>query len=106
MRLTERQARIRLGEAVAKAGGQHMFARSLNRPSQRAAESMVSKSLRGPGRISPPILDALGMRRDECGDIHTVEPPARISILAVHAEGDAGVRAAAALVAGILGPRP
>ena len=105
MRLTERQARIRLGEAVAKAGGQHMFARSLNRPSQRAAESMVSKSLRGPGRISPPILDALGMRRDECGDIHTAET-ARIQVLAVRAEGDAGVRAAAALVAGILGPRP
>ncbi len=105
MRLTERQARIRLGEAVAKAGGQHLFARSLNRPNQRAAESMVSKSLRGQHRIAPPILTALGLRRDECGDIHTVEA-ARIEVLAVRAEGDAGVRAAAALVAGILGPRP
>ncbi|WP_043378858.1 MULTISPECIES: hypothetical protein [unclassified Methylobacterium] len=104
--MTERQARIRLGHAVAAAGGQVAFARAVGLPvAARSNNSALSKSLRGTQRISPPILDAIGLRRDECGDIHTVEP-ARISVLAVHAEGDAGVRAAAALVAGIHGPRP
>ncbi|KZB98994.1 hypothetical protein AU375_04797 [Methylobacterium radiotolerans] len=107
MRMTERQARIRLGHAVAAAGGQVAFARAVGLPvAARSNNSALSKSLRGAQRISPPILDAIGLRRDECGDIHTVEPPARLSVLAVRAEGDAGVRTAAALVAGILGPRP
>ncbi|MGU3449719.1 hypothetical protein [Methylobacterium sp. 391_Methyba4] len=106
MRLTERQARIRLAAAVAAAGGQIPFAQGLQGVLPRAAPNLVSRSLLGRNRISPPILAALGLRRDECGDIHTVEPPARIQVLAVRAEGDAGVRAAAALVAGILGPRP
>ncbi len=106
MKLTERQARIRLGAAIAEAGGQAAFAEGIPDKSPRAAANLVSRSLSGRNRISTPVLVALGLRRDECGDIHTVEPPARIQVLAVHAEGDAGVRAAAALVAGILGPRP
>ncbi|GJE46995.1 hypothetical protein GOFOIKOB_0014 [Methylobacterium tardum] len=106
MRLTERQARIRLGEAVARAGGQVAFARGLQGVSPKAAESIVSKSLLGRQRVAGSVLAYLGLRRDAAGDIHTVEPPSRIEVLAVRAEGDAGVRAAAALVDGILGPRP
>lgn len=104
MRLTERQGRLRLAAAVAAAGGQAAFARTLGLPDARA-QCLVSRSLLGRNRVSPPILAALGLRRDAGGDIHTVEPPARIQVLAVQAEGEAGVRAAAALVAGILGPR-
>jgi hypothetical protein len=98
VRLTERQARIRLGHAVAAAGGQSAFATCLPDKTPRAAANLVSRSLSGRNRISSPVLTALGLRRDAAGDIHTVEPPARIQVLAV--------RAAAALVAGILGPRP
>lgn len=102
MRLTERQARIRLAAAVAAAGSQVAFARTLNLKIGDRAQNLVSRSLLGRNRISPPILAALGLRRDEAGEIHTVEP-ARLEILMVKATGDAGVRAATALVSNILG---
>lgn len=106
MKITERQARLKLATAVAAAGGQHAFAKGLQDVSPRAAQSIVSKSLLGRQRVAGSVLATLGLRRDACGDIHTVEPIARIEVLAVRAEGDAGVRAAAALVAGILSHRP
>ncbi|MDE4912233.1 hypothetical protein PQI07_16250 [Methylobacterium sp. 092160098-2] len=90
MRLTERQARIKLAAAVDAVGGQTEFARRLGHPSSRGAQSMVSRAVLGRRPISAPILAVLGLRRDECGDIHTVEPPARIEFLADRAEGDAG----------------
>lgn len=102
MRLTERQARIRLGEAVAAAGGQAAFAKALQHGTYAAAQTMVSRSLRGQRRIAGPILAALHLRRDDAGDIHTVEP-ARLEVLMVQAKGDAAVKAAAALVSNILG---
>ncbi|MGU3466415.1 hypothetical protein ACLBXO_16335 [Methylobacterium sp. C33D] len=75
MRLTERQARIRLAAAVAAAGGQAAFANAIGLPvGTRGNVMTVSRSVRGPYRIHPSCLAAIGLRRDEAGDIHTVEP--------------------------------
>lgn len=77
MRLTERQARIRLAAAVAAAGGQAAFARSLGlKVGTRSNATRVSRSVRGPERIHPTCLAAIGLRRDAAGDIHTVEASA------------------------------
>lgn len=101
MRLTERQARIRLGAAIAAAGGQTAFAQSIGlKVSSRSTCNAVGRSIRGPGRIHPACLAALGLRRDEAGDIHTVEPT-RIRVAAIEAEGDAGVRLAASILTAI-----
>lgn len=102
MKLTERQARLRLGQAIEAAGSQIALARTLQGVTPHAAQTMVSKSFRGPQRISAPVLALIGLRRDEAGDIHTVEP-ARLEVLMVQAKGDAGVRAATAIVSNILG---
>jgi len=83
MRLTERQTRIRLGEAVAKAGGQAAFARTLGLPDARA-QCLVSRSLLGRNRVSQPILAALGLRCDAGGDVRTDEaatlPPGAVAL--------------------------
>ncbi|GJE47290.1 hypothetical protein GOFOIKOB_0311 [Methylobacterium tardum] len=74
MRLTERQARIRLAAAVAAAGGQAAFAQSIGLPvGTRSHATAVSRSVRGPQRISARILAAIGLHRDEAGEIHTIE---------------------------------
>lgn len=73
MRLTERQARIRVAEAVAAAGGQTEFAKRLGHHSQKGAISMVSRSVLGRRPISALVLAAVGLRRNEAGDIHVTE---------------------------------
>lgn len=102
MRLTERQARLRLA-AVAAAGGQAAFTRTLGLPDARA-QCLVSRSLLGRNRVSPPILAALGLRRDAGGDVHRWVGPAVARLLTELADGleaeAAAARAVAARVSG------
>lgn len=72
----------------------HLLAQLGQRSTERAGRlKVVLRSILVRNRVSPPILAPLGLRRDECGDIHIVEPPAQVRVLPVQAEGEAGGQA-------------
>lgn len=104
MRITDRVAgqRIRQAADAEEAGGQHAFLRANGLPEKRW-QTPISNACVLKGPIRAEILALVGLRRDEHGDIHAPDRPARISFVAVHAEGEAAVDAAIALITATLG---
>ena len=99
MQLTPRLVRIRLAQAVARAG----FLRALGQEAGISA-SQVGRHAKSGANVPDRLLQAAGMWRDAEGDVRLREP-ARIQILAVQASGEDGVAAAVALLGAALGQR-
>lgn len=99
MQLTPRLIRIRLAQAVARAGS----LRALSIEAGLSA-SQVGRHVKSGMAVPDRLLEAAGMVRDAEGDVR-VREPATLRFVAVQASGEAGVAAAVALLGAALGQR-
>ncbi|MCJ2015582.1 hypothetical protein [Methylobacterium sp. J-076] len=111
--VTDRAVRERLRRAVTEAGGQKAWCQAVGLHAYGDL-SALSKSLRPNARVRSRFLPALGLRMDAHGYVREAPQPS-VSVvarsdddgrlLAVHAEGEAGVAAAVQIVSAVLGRR-